>query len=273
MDYDPERCLLRLAPALGRTLTAGTAFEVISGRGGSAARRAPADGNGPGDGRCRRARMRLATTLGTNALLERRGVPDGAVHHARVRRPAAHRDAAAAASCSRSTCGEPAPLYDAVVEVAERLDADGTRAAARSTRQRSKRDARDLARSRRARRRGRPDARLPQPARTSRRCASVLLELGLRARLLLRRAGSADQAAAPRADRGRRRLPVARRRGPTSTRVRLGPARAASLLVMTSAGGLLDPEQLPAQGQPAQRPGRRRRRRARWPGGAPASTG
>ena len=81
-------------------------------------------GTPPGGRCCREIAMRLATTRGTNALLERKGARDGALHHPRLRRPAAHRHAAAPRPL-RAAHRKPEPLYDEVVEVAERLAADG----------------------------------------------------------------------------------------------------------------------------------------------------
>ena len=123
VDYDPTSGLLRLAPALDLQLTEGTAFEITSDEEAPllAARlltqTASATALPP-------SRMRLATTLGTNALLQRRGVPtalfitEGLGDLLRIgtqQRP----------QLFRPDVQRAAPLYDAVVEVAERLDARG----------------------------------------------------------------------------------------------------------------------------------------------------
>ena len=123
VDYDPATGRMLLSPALDRLLAEGTAFEITSDeeapllvarlltQTGSAVSLPP-------------TRMRLATTLGTNALLERRGVPTALFITAGLgdllrigtqQRP----------ELFRLDVRRPAPLYQAVVEVPERLDARG----------------------------------------------------------------------------------------------------------------------------------------------------
>jgi len=122
-DYDPATGLMQLSPAPDRPLAAGAAFEITSDeeapllaarlltQTASAAPLPP-------------SQMRLATTLGTNALLQRRGVPtalfitEGLGDLLRIgtqQRP----------DLFRPDIQRPAPLYEAVVEVPERLDARG----------------------------------------------------------------------------------------------------------------------------------------------------
>ena len=123
VDYDPTSGLLRLAPALDLPLIEGTAFEITSDEEAPLlaarllTRTASATALPP-------SRMRLATTLGTNALLQRRGVPTALFITAGLgdllrigtqQRP----------QLFRPDIQRAAPLYDAVVEVAERLDARG----------------------------------------------------------------------------------------------------------------------------------------------------
>ena len=123
LDHDPATGLLRLSPALDGPLVEGTAFEITSDEEAPllAARLLTGTGSGVA---LPPSRMRLATTLGTNALLQRRGVPTALFITAGLgdllrigtqQRP----------ELFRPDVQRAAPLYDAVVEVPERLDARG----------------------------------------------------------------------------------------------------------------------------------------------------
>jgi len=123
VDYDPATGMLSLSPALDVPLAEGTAFEITSDEEAPllAARLLTGTGSAAA---LPPSRMRLATTLGTNALLQRRGVPtalfitEGLGDLLRIgtqQRP----------ELFRPDIQRAAPLYDAVVEVPERLDAGG----------------------------------------------------------------------------------------------------------------------------------------------------
>jgi len=122
-DYDPATGRMLLSPALDRSLAQGTAFEITSDEEAPllAARLLTRTGSGAS---LPPSQMRLATTLGTNALLQRRGVPTALFITAGLgdllrigtqQRP----------ELFRPDIKRPAPLYETVVEVPERLDALG----------------------------------------------------------------------------------------------------------------------------------------------------
>ena len=122
--YDPEAAILELTDPMGAPLEPGSTFELVSPEEAPllAARlvtRTPAGSALPP------LAMRLATTRGTNALLERQGAPV-AFFVTRgfgdlLRIGTQQRDDLFALAVRR-----PEPLYAHVVEVAERLGADGS---------------------------------------------------------------------------------------------------------------------------------------------------
>ena len=69
--------------------------------------------------------VRLGTTRGTNALLTRRGATHGAGHHARLRRHAADRLSEPAAAVRAGDPQAARRCSPTVVEIDERIDADG----------------------------------------------------------------------------------------------------------------------------------------------------
>jgi len=124
VDQDPAGRWIELAPVLDRQVQPGAPFELGSDEEAPilAARiltRTPTGAPLPP------ARIRLATTLGTNALLERRGAPTALfvtsgfgdlLQIGTQQRP----------ELFRLDVARPAPLADHVVEVDERLDARGS---------------------------------------------------------------------------------------------------------------------------------------------------
>ena len=67
----------------------------------------------------------MGTTVATNALLERKGERRRAGDHARLRRRAAHRLPGAAGDLRAAHRAARSMLYEAVVEIDERVGADG----------------------------------------------------------------------------------------------------------------------------------------------------
>ena len=160
-------------------------------------------------------------------------------------------------SRSRSCC--PSRLYARVVEVDERVGADGALVTPLDLDD-ARAKLRERARAGVQRRRHRLRARLPLPrARAPGRRAGARARL--RAGLRVARGKPADEARGPRRDHRGRRLPLAhaaalRRR---TVRPSSGDAR---LQFMQSHGGLADARLVPRQGRHPLRAGRRHRRRA-----------
>ena len=69
--------------------------------------------------------VKMGTTVATNALLERKGERTLLVDHQGFRRRAAHRLSEPARRFSRATSCCPSMLYERVVEVDERVTAEG----------------------------------------------------------------------------------------------------------------------------------------------------
>ncbi|HUF78147.1 MAG TPA: hydantoinase/oxoprolinase family protein [Thermoanaerobaculia bacterium] len=126
--FDPETARLRLERDPGEAARAGAAFELVSPEEAPvlAARLLTGTPQGrplpPLD-------LRLATTRGTNALLERRGAPTALVVTRGFGDLLAIGDQARPELFALAVV-KPAPLHSAVVEVAERLAADGSVVAA-----------------------------------------------------------------------------------------------------------------------------------------------
>ena len=123
VDQDPAGRWIELAPPLDRPVAPGTPFELVSDDEAPILAARILTGT-PAGAPLPPARIRLATTLGTNALLERRGastvlfVTGGFGDLLRIgtqQRP----------ELFRLDVSRPAPLVEHVVEVDERLDARG----------------------------------------------------------------------------------------------------------------------------------------------------
>ena len=122
--------------------------------------------------------VKMGTTVATNALLERKGEPHRALHHARLSRPAAHRLPEPPAHL-RPPHRLPELLYERVVEVDERVGAQRRGGRSRSTRRSARRELAGGATPRASARRHRLHARLPLSRRTKR----ALARAGARGRL------------------------------------------------------------------------------------------
>jgi len=122
-EHDPAAGELRLSAPLLDELPPGTAFEVVSPEEAPVLAARLLTGI-PGPGPVPRADLRLATTLGTNALLQRAGVPTALfitrgfgdlLHIGNQQRP----------DLFALEVRRPDPLYADVVEVDERIAANG----------------------------------------------------------------------------------------------------------------------------------------------------
>ncbi len=122
-DYDAVSHVLRLSPPPPSPLPGGAAFELTSDEEAPLLAARLLTGTSS-DASLPPAHMRLATTLGTNALLERRGVPT-ALFITRGFGDLLRIGTQQRPELFRLDVDRPAPLYEAVVEVPERLDARG----------------------------------------------------------------------------------------------------------------------------------------------------
>jgi 5-oxoprolinase (ATP-hydrolysing) len=123
-EYDPETAILHLREPFSVPVSVGAAFEVVSPEEAPVLAARLVTGT-PADAPLPPLALRLATTRGTNALLERKGVATALF----VTR--GFRDLLAIGTQQRPelfalAVRKPHPLYQAVVEVPERLAADGS---------------------------------------------------------------------------------------------------------------------------------------------------
>ena len=151
----------------------------------------------------------MGTTVATNALLERKGEPHGALHHARLPRRAAHRLPEPPAHLRPPHPRCPSCCTSEVVEVDERVGARG--------------EVRDAARrgAARARPGGGLRARASAPSPSSSCTATAIPAHEARVAELAREAGFTQVSVSPRgqpADEARRRAATRRWSTPTSRR-------------------------------------------------------